>query len=63
MAEHGFLIYGLLATFVLASLSRNQRDGRDNLPQLLAIGWMLFGVSIGGAAWMSMQALDMAMGA
>lgn len=63
MTEHGILVYGLLATFVLASLNRNQRQGRDHLPQLVAMGWMLFVVSIGGAAWMSLRALDVALSA
>jgi len=63
MAENGFLIYGLLSTFVLASLGRNRRLGRAHLPQLVTMGWMLFAVSLGGAAWMALQAADIALGA
>ncbi len=63
VAENAFLFYGLLASFVLGSLGRNKRMGRPHIPQLVAMGWMLFAVSLSGAAWLSVQALDMAMSA
>ena len=63
MSENAIFLYAVLATFVVGSLDRNVRLGRPHLPQLAAMGWMLFLVSLGGAAWMSIQALGMAVSA
>jgi len=49
MFEVAALTYGMLASFVLSSASRNRKAQRPN-PRIVEIcGWLLIGISIGGA--------------
>ena len=44
------LIYSALMSFVLSCASRNARDGRAHTPMLLYLGYVLCGLTAGGAA-------------
>jgi len=49
MFEFAALTYGVIATFVMASTSRNRREARNNPPLLTLFGWVLmaFSLSVG----------------
>lgn len=50
MIEVAALTYGMLTSFVLSSASRNRKASRPN-PRIVEIfGWLLLGMSAGGAA-------------
>jgi hypothetical protein len=49
MFEFAALTYGLLASFVVASVSRNKRAARRNPPILSLFAWTLAGFSLGSA--------------
>ena len=44
------LTYGMLASFVMASVSRNRREARANPPILNLFGWTLMAFSMAMAA-------------
>ncbi|MBN8831930.1 MAG: hypothetical protein J0G94_15205 [Sphingomonadales bacterium] len=44
------LIYSALLSFVLSSASRNRREGRAHAPMLIYVGYVMCGLSAGGAA-------------
>jgi hypothetical protein len=50
MFELAALTYGVLASFVMASLTRNKRAARRNPPVLSLFAWVLAGFSLGSAA-------------
>jgi len=41
MFEFAAVTYGVIASFVMASASRNRREARSNPPMLHAFGWTL----------------------
>ena len=45
MFEFAALTYGVIASFVMASASRNHREARQHPPLLIAFGWMLMAFS------------------
>lgn len=45
MFEAAALFYGLIASFVMASASRNRREKRHNPPVVLLAGWLLMSFS------------------
>jgi hypothetical protein len=49
MFEFAALTYGVIASFIMASASRNRREARSNPPLLIVLGWMLmaFSFSVG----------------
>jgi hypothetical protein len=49
MFQFAALTYGVLASFVMASVHRNHRQARQNPPLLTLFGWMLmaFSLSVG----------------
>jgi dipeptide/tripeptide permease len=47
MFEFAALTYGVLASFVMASASRNRRERRRNPPVLVLFGLMLMSLSAG----------------
>jgi hypothetical protein len=49
MFELAALTYGVLASFVMASLTRNKRAARQNPPMLSLFAWCLAGFSLGSA--------------
>ena len=49
MLQVAGLIYGMLASFVLSSASRNRKTGRPHPPMLVYIGYLLCGMSAGAA--------------
>ncbi len=49
MLHFGIVIYGLLLSFVLASASRNMREGRAHARPLVYVGYILCGLSAGAA--------------
>jgi hypothetical protein len=49
MFELAALTYGVLASFVMTSVSRNRRAARRNPPILSLFAWVLAGFSLGGA--------------
>jgi len=58
MIEVAALFYGVLASFIMASVSRNRREQKGNPPFLAAFGWLLFAFSgsmgtmlLGYAGW------------
>ena len=46
MFEFAALTYGLIASFVMASASRNRREQRAHPPLLIGFGWMLMAFSM-----------------
>ena len=46
MFEFAALTYGLIASFVMASASRNRREQRTQPPLLIGFGWMLMAFSL-----------------
>jgi hypothetical protein len=46
MFEFAALTYGLIASFVMASASRNRREQRAHSPLLIGFGWMLMAFSL-----------------
>lgn len=46
MFEFAALTYGMLASFVLASISNNNRANRDNPRIVTLFGWTLMGFSL-----------------
>ncbi len=46
MFEFAALTYGMIATFVVASASRNRREARTHPPLLVAFGWLLMAFSL-----------------
>ena len=46
------LAYGVITSFVMASLSRNRRAARSNPPMLSLFAWVLAGFSLGAAMLM-----------
>jgi hypothetical protein len=46
MFEFAALTYGMLASFVLASISSNNRANRDNPRIVTLFGWTLMGFSL-----------------
>lgn len=58
MLEVSALFYGVLASFIMASMSRNRREQRKNSPVLAAFGWLMLAFSgamgtmlLGYAGW------------
>jgi len=58
MLEVAALFYGVLASFIMASVTRNRRERRGNPPYLAAFGWLLLAFSgtmgvmlLGYAGW------------
>lgn len=49
MLQVAGLIYGMLASFVLSSATRNHKSGRPHPPMLVYIGYVLCGLSVGAA--------------
>lgn len=49
MVELAAITYGVLASFVMASLTRNKRTARRNPPMLSLFAWCLAGFSLGSA--------------
>ncbi len=49
MFEVAALTYGVLASFVMASVTRNKRAARQNPPMLSLFAWALAGFSLGSA--------------
>lgn len=49
MLQVAGLIYGMLASFVLSSATRNHKSGRPHPPMLIYIGYVLCGLSVGAA--------------
>ena len=49
MFEFAALTYGVVASFVVASVSRNKRAARRNPPILSLFAWTLAGFSLGSA--------------
>jgi hypothetical protein len=45
MLEVAALFYGVLASFIMASMSRNRREQRSHSPMLAAFGWLLLAFS------------------
>ena len=45
MFEFAALTYGVIASFVMASVNRNRRQARRHPPLLLGFGWMLMAFS------------------
>ena len=45
MTEMATLTYGLIASFVMASLLRNRREQRGNPPILTLMSWLLLSFS------------------
>ncbi len=56
MLAFGVLLYGFLLSFVLTSTSRNKRDGRANPRMLMAVGYVLCGLSAGLALMLPLLA-------
>jgi hypothetical protein len=46
MFEFAALTYGVIASFVMASVNRNRRDARKNPPLLNLFGWLLMAFSL-----------------
>jgi hypothetical protein len=46
MFEFAALTYGVIASFVMASVSRNRREARAHPPLLLGFGWLLMAFSL-----------------
>ena len=46
MFEFAALTYGVIASFVMASVSRNRRQQRAHPPLLIGFGWMLMAFSL-----------------
>ena len=46
MFEFAALTYGVIASFVMASFSRNRREARQHPLLLLGFGWMLMAFSM-----------------
>jgi len=61
MFELVALTYGVLASFVMASVNRNRRQARRHPPLLLGFGWMLMAfsgtVGVGLLAYVGYHAL------
>ena len=58
MFEVAALFYGVLASFIMASASRNRREARRNPPIIQLFGWAMMAFSaamgvllLGYAAW------------
>jgi len=58
MLEVAALFYGVLASFIMASTSRNRREARRNPPIVQLFGWAMLAFSaamgamlLGDAAW------------
>ena len=58
MFEVAALFYGVLASFIMASASRNRREARRNPPAVQLFGWAMLAFSaamgamlLGYAAW------------
>jgi hypothetical protein len=45
MLEVTTLFYGVLASFVMASVTRNKREARSNAPMVTLFGWGLLAFS------------------
>lgn len=45
MLEVAAMTYGVVASFVLSSASRNAREARANPPQVALLGWLLMSFS------------------
>ncbi|QJU57482.1 hypothetical protein HL653_06470 [Sphingomonas sp. AP4-R1] len=59
MLEVAALFYGVIASFLMASVSRNKRESRGNPPIVTAFGWAMlsFSAAMGAmlivyAAWL-----------
>ena len=46
MFELAALTYGVIASFVMASVSRNDRDARTNPPVLTLFAWLMAAFSL-----------------
>ena len=46
MFEFAALTYGVIASFVMASASRNRREARSHPPILMLFGWLLMAFSL-----------------
>jgi hypothetical protein len=49
MLQFAMVIYGLLLSFILSSVSRNRREGRAHARSLIYAGYLLCGISAGAA--------------
>ena len=62
MLEFAAVTYGVIASFVMASTSRNRREARKNPPILHAFGWTLMTFSatsgVGLLAYCGYQAMS-----
>lgn len=58
MIEFAALTYGMLTSFVLSSLRRNQVARRPHPPMLRHVGYMLCGMSAGACAILTGTALS-----
>lgn len=54
MFEFAALTYGLLASFVMASVSRNRREAQRNPPVLALFAWSLTAFSLSSAVMLVM---------
>jgi choline-glycine betaine transporter len=45
MIQFAALIYGVLASFIVSSATRNRREARDNPPELTLFAWALMSFS------------------
>jgi hypothetical protein len=61
MAEEGLFFYGVLVMFVLSCMTRNHKEGRPHVRQLVIAAWALFTVSVAAATYFSLAALHTAL--
>jgi hypothetical protein len=57
MLQLAGLIYGMLASFILSSASRNHKTGRPHPPMLVYAGYLLCGLSMGAALALPLSVL------
>jgi hypothetical protein len=61
MAEEGLFFYGVLVMFVLSCMTRNHKQGRPHVRQLVIAAWALFSISVAAATYFSLAALHTAL--
>jgi hypothetical protein len=62
MVEFAALTYGLLASVILSAAQRNRKQGKAHPPLLLYLGYLLCGLSAGGALILSFIAVRLLLG-